>query len=134
MKYMLDTNICVGIIRKKTTNLLEKIVQFIPGEIGISTITVAELTYGAQKSNFPAQNLLALEQFLLPLEVAEYDYAAAIVYGQIRANLEERGLLIGAMDMLIGAHALSLNVVLVTNNMREFQRIPNLKLEDWTTG
>ncbi len=133
MKYMLDTNICIGMIRQKPTRLLEKVVQFAPGEIGVSTITVSELAYGAQKSNFPAKNLAALEQFLLPLEIADYDHAAAIVYGKIRANLERAGQPIGAMDMLIGAHALSLNVVLVTNNMREFQRISNLKLEDWIT-
>lgn len=133
MKYMLDTNTCIGTIRQKPTRLLEKIVQFVPGEIGVSAITVAELTYGAQKSNFPAKNLAALEQFLLPLEIADYDHAAAIAYGKIRAELERAGQPIGAMDMLIGAHALSLNIVLVTNNTREFQRIPNLKLEDWIT-
>ncbi len=133
MKYMLDTNICIGIIRQKPTRLLEKVVQFVPGEIGVSTITVSELAYGAQKNNFPAKNLAALEQFLLPLEIADYDHAAAIAYGKIRANLERAGQPIGAMDMLIGAHALSLNVVLVTNNTREFQRISNLKLEDWIT-
>lgn len=134
MKYMLDTNICISTIRQKPTRLLEKVVQFVPGEIGVSAITVSELTYGAQKSNFPAKNMAALEQFLLPLEIAEYDHAAAIAYGKIRAELERAGPPIGAMDMLIGAHALSLNIVLVTNNTREFQRIPNLKLEDWITG
>lgn len=133
MKYMLDTNLCIEIIRHKPTGLLEKIAQFVPGEIGISTITVAELAYGAQKSNFPAKNLAALEQFLLPLEISDYDHAAALAYGKIRAELERAGQPIGAMDLLIGAHALSLNVVLVTNNVREFQRISNLKLENWIT-
>ncbi|GAB4484114.1 MAG: type II toxin-antitoxin system VapC family toxin [Anaerolineales bacterium] len=134
MKYMLDTNVCISIIRQKPAELLEKLTRLAPGEVGVSAITVSELACGAQKSNFPAQNMAALEQFLLPLEIAEYGHAAATTYGKIRAELERNDQPIGAMDILIGAHALSLNIVLVTNNTREFQRIPNLKLEDWITG
>jgi tRNA(fMet)-specific endonuclease VapC len=133
MKYMLDTNICIGIVRKKPARLLGKLVQFVPGDIGVSTITMSELAYGAQKSNQPEKTFAALEQFLLPLEIVEYDQNAASAYGKIRAELERAGQPISAMDMLIGAHALSLNVVLVTNNTREFKRIPNLELEDWLT-
>ncbi len=134
MKYMLDTSICISIIRQKPARLLEKIVQFVPGEIGVSSITVSELMYGAQKSAFPDRNLTALEKFLLPLEIVDYNRSAAFVYGKIRAELERVGHPIGAMDLLIGAHALSLDVTLVTNNVREFQRISNLKLENWLTG
>lgn len=102
-----------------------------PGEVGVSTITVAELAHGAQKSNQVEQNLSALEQFLPPIEVADFDQRASIAYGFVRTFLERQGNVIGSMDMLIGAHALSINVILVTNNIGEFKRIPNLKIEDW---
>lgn len=131
MKYLLDTNICIGMIRQKPLKLLERLVQLVPGEVGVSTITVSELAYGAQKSDLPEKNLTALEKLLLPLEIVVYDYNASIAYGKVRAHLEKLGQPIGPMDMLIGSHALSLDVVLVTNNMREFERIPGLKLEDW---
>jgi tRNA(fMet)-specific endonuclease VapC len=131
MKYMLDTNICIGLIRKKSQALIKRLVSYTPGEIAVSTITIAELAHGVQKSNQVKKNMAALEQFLLPLEVADFDQQASVIYGALRAELEREGNIIGAMDMLIGAHALSLEVILVTNNMNEFQRIPNLKLEDW---
>lgn len=131
MKYMLDTTICVSLIRQKPAGLIERLTSHVPGEVGISIITVAELSYGAQKSAQVKHNLLALEQFLLPLEVADFDQPASNAYGLIRAYLEKSGNIIGSMDMLIGAHALSLEVILVTNNTREFKRIPNLLIEDW---
>ena len=131
MNYMLDTNICVSLIRQKQRGLIERLTSHDPDEVGVSIITVAELSYGAQKSVQPSQNLRALEQFLLPLEVADFDQSAADTYGLVRAHLEKNGNPIGSMDMLIGAHALSLGVVLVTNNIREFKRIPNLRVEDW---
>jgi tRNA(fMet)-specific endonuclease VapC len=131
MKYMLDTNICIGLIRQKPQTLITRLPNCAPGEIGISSITMAELMYGAQKSNRPEQNQSALEQFLLPIEIADFDQHASIVYGSLRALLEKNGNIIGAMDMLIGAHALSLGVILVTNNTSEFSRIPNLEVEDW---
>jgi len=131
MNYMLDTNICVSLIRQKQRGLIERLTSHDPDEVGVSIITVAELSYGAQKSVQPSQNLRALEQFLLPLEVADFDQSAADTYGLVRAHLETNGNPIGSMDMLIGAHALSLGVVLVTNNIREFKRIPNLRVEDW---
>lgn len=131
MKYMLDTNICIGLIRQKPQRLVERLTQCAPLEVGVSSITVAELAYGAQKSSLVEQNMFALEQFLLPLEMAGFDQRASIAYGMIRTFLERRGIVIGSMDMLIGAHALSLDVVLVTNNKSEFERIPNLKIEDW---
>jgi tRNA(fMet)-specific endonuclease VapC len=131
MNYMLDTNICVSLIRQKQRGLIERLTSHDPDEVGVSIITVAELSYGAQKSAQPSQNLRALEQFLLPLEVADFDQSATDTYGLVRAHLEKNGNPIGSMDMLIGAHALSLGVVLVTNNIREFKRIPNLRVEDW---
>ncbi len=131
MNYMLDTNICVSLIRKKPHELIARLTSHAPGEVGVSIVTVAELSYGAQKSALPIQNLRALEQFLLPLEVADFDQSAADAYGLVRAHLERQGTPIGSMDMMIGSHALSLGVVLVTNNVREFQRIPNLPIEDW---
>lgn len=131
MKYMLDTNICIGLIRNKPGNLIKKLTDCAPGEVGISTITIAELTHGAHKSNQIEQNLSALEQFLFPLEIADFNQRASASYGFVRAFLEREGKVIGSMDMLIGAHALSLGVILVTNNTNEFSRIPNLQMEDW---
>ncbi len=131
MKYMLDTNICIGLIRQKPVNLIQRLTRCDPGDVGVSSITIAELAHGANKSNQIEQNLSALEQFLLPVEVADFDQRASAAYGFIRAFLEREGKIIGSMDMLIGAHALSLGVVLVTNNTGEFQRIPKLKIEDW---
>lgn len=133
MKYMLDTNICIGLIRRQPPKLIKRLTRCEPGEVGVSSITIAELTYGANKSSQVEQNLTALEQFLLPLEIANFDQQAAAVYGAVRASLEREGKVIGSMDMLIGAHALSLGAVLVTNNTAEFQRIPKLKVEDWMT-
>lgn len=131
MKYMLDTNICIGLIRQNSPALVERLTACNPGEAGVSSITIAELAYGAQTSSQVQRNMMALEQFLLPFEMADFDQRASLAYGAIRAMLTRVGKLIGAMDMLIGAHALSLDVTLVTNNTTEFQRIPNLKLEDW---
>jgi tRNA(fMet)-specific endonuclease VapC len=128
---MLDTNICIFLIRQKSQALIKRLTSFAPGDIGVSSITIAELAHGAQKSNQVEKNMAALEQFLLPLEIADFDQQASMLYGAIRAYLERNGNLIGSMDMLIGAHALSLDVTLVTNNVREFERIPRLKIEDW---
>lgn len=94
-------------------------------------MTVAELRYGAEKSGRPSQNLKALSQFLLPLEIADFGVDAAAKYGRVRATLERQGVPIGPLDTLIAAHALSLGVTLVTNNTREFERVPNLALENW---
>jgi len=131
MKYMLDTNICIGLIRQKPQKLIHRLTQCEPGDVGVSSITIAELAHGANKSNLVEQNLSALEQFLLPIEVADFDQRASAAYGVVRAYLEQEGKIIGSMDMLIGAHALSLGVIVVTNNVDEFQRIPKLKVEDW---
>jgi len=133
MIYMLDTNLCVYIIRKKPTPVLRKLAtSYAPGDIGLSAITVAELQYGVEKSQHQAQNQQALAQFLLPFVIVEFGYDAAVAYGGIRATLERAGTPIGTLDMLIAAHALSLDLALVTNNTREFTRVSGLRLEDWT--
>jgi tRNA(fMet)-specific endonuclease VapC len=131
MKYLLDTNICVEIIRKKPKKLLERLTRLQVGDVGISTITVAELQFGISKSLNPEKNLAALEQFLLSFAISDFDYDAAVVYGQIRAYLERKGSPIGSLDLLIAAHAVRLDVILVTNNVKEFARVPNLQVEDW---
>jgi tRNA(fMet)-specific endonuclease VapC len=111
--------------------VLGRFTSFTVRVIGISTITLAELEYGAAKSQQPKKNREALEQFISPLEVAAFDREATAAYGKIRAALEKRGSPIGSMDMLIAAHALSLGVTLVTNNEREFRRVPGLPVENW---
>ena len=131
MKFLLDTNICIYIIKQKPREVLQKFNTYRVGDIGVSSITVAELEFGVQKSQFPARNQQALTQFLLPLKIVDFDRAAAIVYGNIRAKLEKQGTPIGSLDTLIAAHAVSLDVTLVTNNVKEFNRISNLQLENW---
>jgi tRNA(fMet)-specific endonuclease VapC len=131
MKYLLDTNICIYLIKQKPPNVLARFQTLDLSDIGISSITIAELEYGVCKSQQQEKNRNALMQFLVPLEVVEFDRAAASIYGSIRSNLESRGLVIGSMDMLIAAHALSLRATLISNNIREFSRISNLDLENW---
>ena len=128
---MLDTNICIYIIRKKPVEVLERITELSFADIGISSITLAELEYGVAKSSRPQQNRLALNAFLAPIEIAPFDARAAAHYGEIRCLLEKKGKVIGAMDMLIASHAGSMPVTLVTNNIREFKRIPDLQIENW---
>ncbi|MFL5800263.1 MAG: type II toxin-antitoxin system VapC family toxin [Roseiflexaceae bacterium] len=132
MNYLLDTNICVLLIRQKSPQVLAKLTSHAITDMALSAMTVAELQYGVQKSSQPAQNQQALEQFLLPLTILAFDAGDAIVYGQIRADLETQGLPIGALDTLIAAQAVRYNLILVTNNVREFARVPSLAIEDWT--
>ncbi len=131
MKVMLDTNICIYIIKQKPVEVLERFNTYQVGDIGVSSITVAELAFGARKSQRPDENLQAIEAFLLPLIMVPFDYGAAITYGGIRATLEGQGTPIGALDTLIAAQALSMDLVLATNNVREFVRVPGLKVENW---
>ena len=128
---MLDTNICIYIIKQKPLNVLERFKQTEISQIGISAITLSELSYGVSKSSKPAQNQIALAQFIAPLEILPYDDNAAQYYGNLRTHLEKQGTTIGSLDMLIAAHALSIACTLVTNNTKEFSRIPNLKIENW---
>ncbi len=131
MKLLLDTNICIYLIKKSPPSVLRRFDAYAAGTIGISSITVAELEFGVQKSRYTSQNQEALEQFLLPLVILDFDHEAARAYGKIRALLENRGRVIGALDMLIAAHALSLNLPLAANNVREFTRVPGLKVINW---
>ena len=131
IKYLLDTDICIFIINEKPTQVIEKLQQFGFSEIGISAITLSELEYGISKSKKPEQNKQALLKFISPLEVLSYNNIAAIAYGEIRASLESAGTVIGPLDMLIAAHAYSLGCTLVTNNTKEFNRVPNLLVENW---
>jgi tRNA(fMet)-specific endonuclease VapC len=131
IKYMLDTNICIYIIKQKPKNVIERFRQVQVSEIGISSITLSELEYGVMKSAKPEQNKLALAQFMAPIEISAYDDVAAQHYGNIRAHLERQGTPIGSLDMLIAAHALSIDSVLITNNESEFKRVSNLKIENW---
>jgi tRNA(fMet)-specific endonuclease VapC len=131
MKVMLDTNICIYLIKQQPPTVIERFLTHPVGAIGVSSITVAELAFGVNKSRHMAKNRLALEQFLAPLNVASFDHDAALSYGRLRARLETSGSPIGSMDLLIAAHALSLGVRLVTNNLREFRRVPGLRLENW---
>ena len=131
MKVMLDTNICIYLIKQQPPTILERFLAHPVGDIGISSITAAELAYGVSKSRHATKNRHALEQFLAPLEVAAFDQVAAWAYGRLREQLEAKGTPIGSMDMLIAAHALSLGVRLVSNNLREFRRVPGLRLDNW---
>jgi tRNA(fMet)-specific endonuclease VapC len=132
MNYLLDTDICIYLIKKKPLRVLQKLTSHSVSQIGISSVTLAELEYGIEKSLYPEKNAEALRQFLIPLTLRAFDEAAAKAYGKIRSTLEKKGSVIGAMDMMIAAHALSLRTILVTNNTREFSRISSLELENWT--
>ena len=131
MKYLLDTNICIYLIKQRPPSLLEKVQSFSVGEIGMSVITLAELQYGVSKSGQAKKNQEALDQFMIPLALAVFDRKATVAYGRIRAALEKKGQPIGGMDVLIAAHALSLDMPLVTNNEKEFRRVPGLRVENW---
>jgi tRNA(fMet)-specific endonuclease VapC len=131
IRYLLDTNICIEIIRGRSAVIFDKLRPCAKGEVGISAIVLAELEHGVEKSSHPNQNRIALDKFCAPLTVLAFDDAAAGAYGKIRADLERAGQTIGAMDMLIAAHALAENAVLVTNNEREFRRVEGLAIENW---
>ncbi len=132
MQFMLDTNICIYVIKKKPRKVLERFKASHVNDICLSSITLSELEYWVAKNSKPQQNQQALSQFLTPLEILPYDDRAAVHYGEIRFFLEKKGKTIGAMDLLIAAHARSLGLTLITNNTREFRRIPHLKVENWT--
>lgn len=133
MRYLLDTNICVLLIRQKSQTVLQRLAQHPVTDIAVSAITVAELQYGVAKSAYPLQNQKALDYFLLPLTILPFDDRAATAYGAMRASLEAQGTPIGALDALLAAQAVSYRLIFVTNNVREFARVPGLTVEDWTT-
>lgn len=131
MRVLLDTNICIYLIKQKPPQVLSHFQKYTVGEIGISSISLAELRYGIEKSHNSKRNAQALEKFLIPLIVAPFGASATYAYGKIRSALEAKGTPIGPLDTLIAAHALCLNVTLVTNNTKEFARVPKLKLKNW---
>ena len=131
MEFILDTNTCIYIIKKKPPDVIKRFKQTEISQISISSITLSELLFGVSKSSKPEQNQMALTQFIAPLELLPYDDEAAQYYGDLRAHLEKMGTPIGSLDMLIAAHALSIDCTLVTNNEKEFIRIPNLKIDNW---
>jgi tRNA(fMet)-specific endonuclease VapC len=127
---MLDTDICIYVMRDRPTGIQQRF-DLLADELCISMITLGELLYGAEKSERRVQNLRAAERFSARLEVLPFSVAAASHYGQIRAELEAAGMLAGPYDMLIGAHARSEGLTVVTNNVREFARMPGLRVENW---
>ena len=131
MKYMLDTNICIFVIKHKPENVIRKFIEHEPEDLCISSITYAELMHGVEKSQAREKNRLAIALFLSPISIVDFDNQAAEEYGRIRTDLETKGNPIGPMDMLIAGHAISKGLTLVTNNTREFSRIEGLTVEDW---
>lgn len=130
---LLDTNICIHIINARPKSVLERFRQYRMGEIGICSVVAAELAYDVAKSG-SSRNREALELFLAPLLILPFDEQAVWTYGDLRAELERQGRPIGSLDTMIAAHALSQQATLVTNNTREFTRVPGLLLENWVSG
>lgn len=131
MKYMLDTNICIYVIKHKPQEAIRRFLEHDPFDICVSAITYAEMMHGVEKSAAKERNRLACMAFMSAITVLGFNSRAAEEYGRIRAELETQGTPIGPMDMLIAAHAASENLVLVTNNTREFERVKGLMLENW---
>jgi tRNA(fMet)-specific endonuclease VapC len=129
--FLLDTNICIYIIKQKPPSVLAKFEQIDGGALGISIITLAELEYGAAKSSNPEKNYQVIEDFVRYLDIFNWDHQASRIYAETRANLEKKGTPIGLLDTQIAAHCLSLNRILVTNNEREFLRVSGLSIENW---
>jgi len=129
--YLLDTNICIYLIKKRPPEVLEQFKQHPPQNVAISTITLFELEYGAQKSQQIERTQDALARFILPLTLLDIDHRAATDAAAIRANLEKKGTPVGPYDLLIAGLARSQDITLVTNNTKEFERIDNLRLENW---
>lgn len=130
MRFMLDTDICIYVINARPAPVLERFLAHEAQGLGISAVTAAELYFGVRKSG-SRRNLLALDRFLAPLEIADFGADAARAYGEVRSALEKKGASIGPFDTQIAAHALALDVTLVSNNSREFKRVPKLRFENW---
>jgi len=132
--YLLDTDICIYIIKKKPIDVLKNIKIKSKKDIFISSITIAELEYGVAKSLYPVKNKISLIEFLSIFNILNFDDHDAVAFGTIKAELEKAGRIIGPMDLLLSAQALSKKLILVTNNVREFERINGLKTENWAKG
>ena len=131
MKYLLDTDICIYIINKRPAKVIERLRKFEPGNLGISVITLSELQKGVSKSLNKKKNQNVLDHFISVFTVLSYEPSDAKAYGEIVANLEEKGQIIGGNDLFIAAHALNRKLTLVTNNEKEFNRVQGLKIENW---
>ncbi len=131
MKYLLDTNTCIYIMNREPAIARRAFAGVKPEDVGISAVTLSELWYGVENSNRRESNRQALRMFVSSLIIAHYDDLAAEQYGAIRAHLRKAGSMIGAMDLLIAAHAKALDVILVTNNVREFKHVSGLRIENW---
>jgi tRNA(fMet)-specific endonuclease VapC len=129
--YLLDTSICIYIVNKHPAETINRLEKYQPSEIKISSITVAEMEYGASKSKYREKNRRALKNFLSPFEIINFDSIDAEIYGIIRAELERNGNIIGPYDMQLVAQALRADYVFVTNNIREFKKVKKLKIENW---
>ena len=129
--YMLDTDICIYIIKRKPRSALRRLESLRPGELAMSAVTFAELMNGAKKSQQVEANVAKLNELAELIEIRPFDQKAAIFYGDIRSTLEKKGNIIGSNDLLIAAHALSLDWILVTNNEKEFKRVDGLRIENW---
>jgi tRNA(fMet)-specific endonuclease VapC len=130
--FMLDTDVCIYLIKERPSKLLAEILKRPPSEICLSSVTVSELEYGVAKSAHPERNRRALDKFLLPFEIAPYGMDAARAYGPVRAELERKGRPIGSLDTMIAAHAKSLKATLITNNVKEFSRVAGLEVGEWS--
>jgi tRNA(fMet)-specific endonuclease VapC len=131
MNYCLDTNICIYFLKGTFPALLPKVLSVNPNNIIVPAIVKAELLCGAEKSQRTKDNILKITAFLMPFEIKAFDDSAAVQYSKIRASLEKAGTPIGPNDLIIAAIALAGDYTLVTNNMKEFERIPGLRLENW---
>ena len=131
MRYMLDTNICIYVIKHKPVTVFQKLQNINPEDVCISSVTYAELVHGVEKSAAVEKNRLALSMLLANMEILDFDVDAADCYGKIRAALEKKGTPIGPLDMMIAAHAQSLGYTVVTNNVKEFSRVSALQIENW---
>jgi tRNA(fMet)-specific endonuclease VapC len=133
LNYLLDTNICIYLIKKRPPQVIAKFKKLQLEDVAISSVTLAELEYGVKKSQAKEKNQQALEEFISPLIVLPFDKQAASYYGDLRASLERMGTPIGSLDFMIAAHALSLGITLVTNNTKEFVRVSGLNIENWVS-
>ena len=131
MTYFLDTNICIYLLNRRPASVFHKLSQYPPQKIAISTIVVSELQFGIAKSQQRKRNQQRLDIFLTPFAIVPYNHAAAKLYGEIRYALERMGRPIGREDLMIAAHVLSADATLITNNGKEFSRVPDLKIENW---
>ena len=129
--YMLDTDICIYIIKRKPGSVLKRLEMLQPGQLAMSAVTFAELMNGAKKSQQVEGNIARLNELAELLEIPPFDQKAAVTYGDVRSTLEKKGEIIGSNDLFIAAHALSLNWTLVTNNEKEFKRVDGLRIENW---